>query len=936
MHCEVCHARYFVGFPSVSEAAQVKCDGLIQQLKPGSLLVAHPNKQTSSGGAWSRTVILLVDRRYKDEIDTHSSSFRLLDHQGGSSILIGYVLTGGEWNPPQQGQSRLPLHTLGVREHRLPGGPVKAWKAVVTNVANVRGARPIPLLGEPNRGMPASSAPPNGALSGCNSLYAASSSGSASTSGGAHPHPHLFFVTDAASAAMVSTVANRMHSPNNPALVLHCEGAAVWTDEQIVRETIAGSWGVLPAKAAHAWRVSEPSRDGRGMWAELMASGQVVFATDLIAQADAKAAAEAAAAMPQEVRVAREQRRQQLLERERRLLHELSSAGQDAQYGPSRKIGACALPLQLGSDGFGSVLEEEARALLAAMGPSSRFVLLGECTHGTAQFYDVRAALSRVLIEHHGFQAVVVEGDWPDAQRVNRYVSGRSLKDRNAGEALSDFGRRFPGWMWRNTSTANFIEWLRAHNDRAAEQGSASLPVGFYGMDLYSLHHSMSKVIEYLQGVDPPFAREAMEAYSVLEPYRRDPSAYGRAMAQGQLRAGNRFLSGVDVQRKLEGVLTQLQRRNEGKYEYELRYTAEERLDAEINAEVVVNAESYFRENWHALGHMNTWNARDQHMVQVIMRLDIELKAMLNPHAPSQDSKIIVWAHNSHVGDVRATELHSAHGARGSASDLQLAAIRGAAQVGPKWSLGHLMRETFGRDSVYSVGFSTYDGSVTAAAKWGDVAQCFSLNPAIPGSVGETMHQAMPHMRMVHEASAARGFALLFSDRGAQPATPPRAAGAKVAPSDAASQMQQHQESVWRRGDPATAAEEAAAKAAEVEALLATLGGAQLRQARGHALKSSLYPMRPFRAVGTQYKKDDEMRAHYVNTTLPELVDALIHIDSTDAVTPLDVNPEWRQGHEGVAQARRQGQARAHGFATFEQMQQAAQGVGRAPPPRGV
>lgn len=112
-------------------------------------------------------------------------------------------------------------------------------------------------------------------------------------------------------------------------------------------------------------------------------------------------------------------------------------------------------------------------------------------------------------------------------------------------------------------------------------------------MDLYSLHHSMHKVVEYLQGVDPPFAKEAMEAYSVLEPYQRDPSAYGRAMAQGQLRQGNRLLSGIDVQKRLEGVLTQLQRRNAGKYEYELRYTAEERLDAEINAEVVVNAESY-------------------------------------------------------------------------------------------------------------------------------------------------------------------------------------------------------------------------------------------------------------------------------------------------------------------------------------------------------
>lgn len=150
--------------------------------------------------------------------------------------------------------------------------------------------------------------------------------------------------------------------------------------------------------------------------------------------------------------------------------------------------------------------------------------------------------------------------------------------------------------MWRNEPTERFVEWMRGYNDASAEEGRAQLPVGFYGMDLYSLHHSMAKVVEYLQGVDPSFAKEAMEAYAVLKPYEKDPTGYGRAMAQGQLRSpmgqGNRLVSGLDVQKKLEGVLTQLQRRNEGKYEYDLRYTAEERLDAEINAEVVVNGVS--------------------------------------------------------------------------------------------------------------------------------------------------------------------------------------------------------------------------------------------------------------------------------------------------------------------------------------------------------
>ena len=618
-HCEVCHARYFVGFPSVSEAAQAKCDALIQQLKPGALLVAHPEKQTSSGGAFSKTVILLTHQRRKEDVDKHSTTYRLLDQQGGQSVLIGYVLNGGAWHPPAANHSRYPMHTIGVREHRLPGGPVKAERSIITSVQNLSGALPIPLLGEPGRGLTAhlrEPPPPSQASAG---------------------KPPLYLVPDPAAASQVISAANRSHSASNPALVLHCEGAAVWTDEQIVRETIAGSWGVVPARAAYAWGIGEASRDGRSMWQALVASGQPVFATDLIAAADARAAAEAAAALPAAEVAARQAWKSAQREREAQLLSEMEAASPSAPSSAlasstvSRKIGACSLPLQLSDGGFSSLLESEAVTLLSAIGDSVRFVLLGECTHGTQQFYEVRAALSRLLIERRGFQAVVVEGDWPDAQRAHRYIAGRSLKDENARAALGDFGRRFPAWMWRNAATEAFLEWAKEHNEAKAEEGG--VPVGFYGMDLYSLHHSMHRVLEYLRGVDPSFAKEAQEAFAVLEPFQRDPSAYGRAMAQGQLRAdGNRrAVSGVDVQRRLEGILATLQRRNEGKYEYELRYTAEERLDAEINAEVVVNAESYFRENWHALGHINTWNARDQHMVQVLMRLDIELKNTLNP-----------------------------------------------------------------------------------------------------------------------------------------------------------------------------------------------------------------------------------------------------------------------------------------------------------------
>ena len=297
-------------------------------------------------------------------------------------------------------------------------------------------------------------------------------------------------------------------------------------------------------------------------------------------------------------------------------------------------------------------------------------------------------------------------------------------------------------------------------------------------------------------------------------------------------------------------------------------------------------------------------------------------------HGPTQDSKIIVWAHNSHVGDVRATELHSAHGARATATDLQAATVRGLAQVGPKWSLGHLMRETFGREAVYSIAFSTYGGSVTASPKWGDPAHCFELRPAIPGSVGETLHQALPHVRAIHAAPAARGILCFFSDRGAEPTTQagqPQRPGQTRGTGAADQRLGKHLGSVWGRGDPAAAADEAAAEAAKAEALLETLGSKQLRAARTRTLQKALGPMRPFRAVGVNYKRDDEMRAHYIQTRLPDLADALIHIDMTDALMPLDLTPEWVAGHQQIQQAAMHAQAKAAGFSSWEEYQKARQ-----------
>ena len=257
----------------------------------------------------------------------------------------------------------------------------------------------------------------------------------------------------------------------------------------------------------------------------------------------------------------------------------------------------------------------------------------------------------------------------------------------------------------------------------------------------------------------------------------------------------------------------------------------------------------------------------------LLLLLPLLTLLLITPTAPLSHLAIPARAHNSHVGDVRATEHHGPQGARSTASDLQAAAIRGAAQVGPKWSLGHLMRETFGASSVYSIGFSTFGGSVTAAPKWGEAAHCFALNSAISGSVGETMHVAMPVVRELHDAKAAHGFALVFSDRGLQQAQQPRAQPqqpqrrqqqgqqpGQQAQTPEQRRMEKHQESVWSRGDPASAAAEAAAEAAKAEGLLETLGSTHLRSTRVQTLKQALYPMRPFRAVGVAYKKDDELR----------------------------------------------------------------------------
>jgi erythromycin esterase-like protein len=332
-------------------------------------------------------------------------------------------------------------------------------------------------------------------------------------------------------------------------------------------------------------------------------------------------------------------------------------------------------------------------ALLESVG-SARCVLLGEASHGSEEFYRERALITRRLIEDYGFSAVAIEADWPDALRVHRYVAGLS-QDRDSDEALAGF-ERFPTWMWRNSVTTEFVSWLRAWNDRRPE---ASHKVGFFGLDLYSLRASMAAVIDYLDSVDPPAARLARENYACFDRAGGDPETYA-------------WLARRDGEGSCEdAALRQLLALQQGQFD-RLSHSArdtDERFYAEQNARVVRNAEEYYRTMLR--GHVHSWNIRDRHMAETLGELEEFLARQ------GRTGGLVVWAHNSHLGDARATEM-------GEADEV---------------NLGQLVRERHG-ESARLVGFSTYAGTVTAASDWGLPAERFHVRPALEGSYEELFH----------------------------------------------------------------------------------------------------------------------------------------------------------------------------------------------------
>jgi erythromycin esterase-like protein len=330
--------------------------------------------------------------------------------------------------------------------------------------------------------------------------------------------------------------------------------------------------------------------------------------------------------------------------------------------------------------------------LLQSIG-ECQVVLLGEASHGTHEFYRERALITRRLIEEKGFNAVAIEGDWPDAYRVHRFIRG-SGNDANAREALGDF-TRFPAWMWRNLDVLDFIEWLRDFNQTIEPRQDR---VGFYGLDLYSLHASIRAVLDYLDRVDPEGAQRARHRYACFDHFGEDTQTYGYATTFGLAE---------NCEAEVVQQLVEMRRRAADLASRDGSVDPDDYLFAEQNARLIQNAERYYRAMF--ADHAESWNVRDRHMAETLESLRRNRKG----------AKIVVWAHNSHLGDARATEMST----RGEIN------------------LGQLARERFSHE-VFLLGFTTHAGEVTAASDWDAPAERKNVRPALAGSYEALFHRA--------------------------------------------------------------------------------------------------------------------------------------------------------------------------------------------------
>ncbi|WP_019141316.1 erythromycin esterase family protein [Noviherbaspirillum massiliense] len=434
------------------------------------------------------------------------------------------------------------------------------------------------------------------------------------------------------------------------------------------------------------------------------------------------------------------------------------------------------------NEGFNPLIEQ--------IGDAS-VVLLGEATHGSHEFYRARAEISKRLIYSKGFDAIAVEADWPDALCISRYVQSSDqndgtsnpasdstiARDKIADEALQGF-TRFPRWMWRNTEIVELIGWLRSHNMRIA---APDRRIGFFGLDLYSLRKSMDAVVRYLDQVDPAAARNARYRYSCFDHLAEDPQRYGYAATFGTKKNCEE-----EVVQQLVALTSEA-----GKYlAHDGRAASDELFYAQQNARVAQNAEAYYRSMFH--GRDESWNLRDTHMMETLYALREHIG-----QRKGSPAKIIVWAHNSHIGDARATEMGD-HG---------------------QLNLGQLVRERFGAEETFLLGFSTHAGTVTAASDWDSPAILKTIIPSRQDS-----------------------FERLFHNTG--------------------------------------------------------LGNFML-PIRGNEVVSALLDERRLeRAIGVIYLPETERLSHYFHASMARQFDAVIHLDHTSALRPLDPSPYWK--HEEV------------------------------------
>jgi len=317
----------------------------------------------------------------------------------------------------------------------------------------------------------------------------------------------------------------------------------------------------------------------------------------------------------------------------------------------------------------------------------ARLVLLGEASHGTAEFYEMRARITQELVRQKGFRFVAVEADWPDASQIDHFV-----RDTRFEPTEETTFSRFPTWMWANAQVLEFVKWLRHYNEQFPTPDEK---VGFYGLDLYSLYSSISSVINYLEEVDAEAAAIARRRYGCLTPWETDPATYGAVALSGKYRS---------CEREVVAMLHSLMQKRLDYAEKDGRRF----LDAVSNARLVKNAEEYYRIMY--LGSRDSWNLRDTHMYET-------LRNLLEFHGP--EARAVVWEHNSHIGDSEATDM----GTRGEIN------------------IGHLCRKRYGKDA-YLVGFGTHTGTVAAASDWGAPMEIKEVRPSLPDSNERLCHDA--------------------------------------------------------------------------------------------------------------------------------------------------------------------------------------------------